>query len=753
MLDEIRDVLATHPDTAGRTELSRSRTGSTPTGASGGEPQFDTHARRRRPPGAPTGWAVARHRPRRGRARSAAGSCSRIEPDAARRGRATTSTSTLVSATNGKTTTTRLLAEALRADGTDRRHEPTGREHARRGSRRRWPRAPGPGVAVLEVDERCAAAGRRPAARRAARARQPHPRPARPLRRGARGRRARGATCARRTPTSRSSRTRRTRTSCGRRRRRPRPGSRSALRGATTPRPARAAAPLLRWADRAVRLPELRVRAARDSEPARRRHARPRRRAHPAAARAARAAGTGERGARRHRRGHPLRGRRRRRGRRGSRPWRRVAGRFIERAPGRRPRRRASCSRRTPPAGPRCCAGSRTDRGSVVLAVNAHVADGQDPSWLWDVPYELLRGHPSPRRASAASTSRCASDYGGVEYLVEPDPLAAARALPATTCTSSRRTRSSPRSTGSRCGPVTTARESAVRVGLVYPELLGTYGDRGNAVVLVRAVPVARHRRPSSSRSAAGAPIPDSLDVYLFGGGEDDPQVMAAAGMRASRDAIERALARRRGRARGVRRVPAHRSPLRSGATATASTASGWSTWTTRAGSAPAHRRGRRRAGAVGTRRLAPPRTAHRLREPRRPHHARPGRRARSAGSSPAAATASARRRRRRWARARLVGTYLHGPVLPRNPALADLLLGWVCGPTRAARVTARGPAARGPAAGGKRRRRPEVVPGPLASPAAEQLVEQAAERAREPAPKRAANGRGRRGGGRRRGR
>ncbi len=27
-----------------------------------------------------------------------------------------------------------------------------------------------------------------------------------------------------------------------------------------------------------------------------------------------------------------------------------------------------------------------------------------------------------------------------------------------------------------------------------------------------------------------------------------------------------------------------------------------------------------------------------------------------------------------------LVGTYLHGPVLPRNPALADLLLGWVVG-------------------------------------------------------------------------
>ena len=28
----------------------------------------------------------------------------------------------------------------------------------------------------------------------------------------------------------------------------------------------------------------------------------------------------------------------------------------------------------------------------------------------------------------------------------------------------------------------------------------------------------------------------------------------------------------------------------------------------------------------------------------------------------------------------RVLGTYLHGPVLARNPALADLLLGWALG-------------------------------------------------------------------------
>jgi lipid II isoglutaminyl synthase (glutamine-hydrolysing) len=28
----------------------------------------------------------------------------------------------------------------------------------------------------------------------------------------------------------------------------------------------------------------------------------------------------------------------------------------------------------------------------------------------------------------------------------------------------------------------------------------------------------------------------------------------------------------------------------------------------------------------------------------------------------------------------RLIGTYMHGPVLPRNPALADHILSWVVG-------------------------------------------------------------------------
>jgi len=88
----------------------------------------------------------------------------------------------------------------------------------------------------------------------------------------------------------------------------------------------------------------------------------------------------------------------------------------------------------------------------------------------------------------------------------------------------------------------TRTRQSALRVGLVYPDLLGTYGDRGNAVVLVercrrRGIPAELVELPASS------PLPDSLDIYLFGGGEDSSQVLAAQNMAASASSLDRARA------------------------------------------------------------------------------------------------------------------------------------------------------------------------------------------------------------------
>ncbi len=66
---------------------------------------------------------------------------------------------------------------------------------------------------------------------------------------------------------------------------------------------------------------------------------------------------------------------------------------------------------------------------AVVIAVNARVADGKDPSWLWDVPYELLRGHEAAaagdRRLDVAVRLR----YAEVEHEIERDPIAAAQEL------------------------------------------------------------------------------------------------------------------------------------------------------------------------------------------------------------------------------------------------------------------------------------------------------------------------------------
>jgi UDP-N-acetylmuramyl tripeptide synthase len=71
---------------------------------------------------------------------------------------------------------------------------------------------------------------------------------------------------------------------------------------------------------------------------------------------------------------------------------------------------------------------ARTGSG-VVIALNARIADGKDPSWLWDVPFELL----AARGASAVAASgerhldlAVRLHYAGVDFVDEADPLRAA---------------------------------------------------------------------------------------------------------------------------------------------------------------------------------------------------------------------------------------------------------------------------------------------------------------------------------------
>lgn len=68
---------------------------------------------------------------------------------------------------------------------------------------------------------------------------------------------------------------------------------------------------------------------------------------------------------------------------------------------------------------------------------------------------------------------------------------------------------------------------SRLGVVVVYPDLLGTYGDRGNALVLA-ARARARGVDVEVVEVRADAPLPRSAELYCIGGGEDAPQVEAA---------------------------------------------------------------------------------------------------------------------------------------------------------------------------------------------------------------------------------
>ncbi len=73
----------------------------------------------------------------------------------------------------------------------------------------------------------------------------------------------------------------------------------------------------------------------------------------------------------------------------------------------------------------------------------------------------------------------------------------------------------------------------SLTIGLILPDVLGTYGDDGNALVL-------RQRARMRGIDAQIRPVrladevPSDCDVYTLGGGEDAAQVLAAARLAAS---------------------------------------------------------------------------------------------------------------------------------------------------------------------------------------------------------------------------
>ena len=169
---------------------------------------------------------------------------------------------------------------------------------------------------------------------------------------------------------------------------------------------------------------------------------------------------------------------------------------------------------------------------------------------------------------------------------------------------------------------------------------------------------------------AADEPIPASLDVYLLGGGEDDPQHLAAANLRASRGALEQALgggAVMLAVCAGFQLV-GHRYVLADG-----SVLEGVGLLDLETRASPDRLIGE---VVVEPESPLPPLTGfenHSGRTTLGPDLAPLGRVVVGGGNGDGHGVDGARH-------GRIVGTYLHGPVLPRNPALADYLLSLAVG-------------------------------------------------------------------------
>jgi CobQ-like glutamine amidotransferase family enzyme len=218
--------------------------------------------------------------------------------------------------------------------------------------------------------------------------------------------------------------------------------------------------------------------------------------------------------------------------------------------------------------------------------------------------------------------------------------------------------------------------DSVITIGLLLPDVLGTYSDTGNAVVLRQRL----HRRGIAARVVhcdARTPPPTDCDIYLLGGGEDTAQLFAATWLRE-----HRALCRALERSATTLAVCAGLQIL-------------GRTVTDRAGQlhpgaelldVTTRPRRRRATGEVVSRCTIP---GVGLLSGFENHL---GATTLGPDAAPLGRVVSGVGNGDRWTRhrtegvstGRIIGTYLHGPVLARNPALADHILARATGTTLA---------------------------------------------------------------------
>jgi CobQ-like glutamine amidotransferase family enzyme len=212
----------------------------------------------------------------------------------------------------------------------------------------------------------------------------------------------------------------------------------------------------------------------------------------------------------------------------------------------------------------------------------------------------------------------------------------------------------------------------AVSIALLYPELLGTYGDGGNAAVLAQRL---RWRGIPAEvvDITAGESVPTSCHVYLLGGGEDGPQALAVRELRASR-----ALARAVDGGAAVLAVCAGYQILGRqflGPDGRPHGGLGLLDVSTDRGPGP------RRVGELVVEPVVDPGLPTLTGYENHAGITRLGPGVQPLGKVVVGHGNDHGDGSEGAVSGRILGTYLHGPVLARNPALADLILSWVVGP------------------------------------------------------------------------
>ncbi|MCB0915874.1 MAG: glutamine amidotransferase [Actinobacteria bacterium] len=211
------------------------------------------------------------------------------------------------------------------------------------------------------------------------------------------------------------------------------------------------------------------------------------------------------------------------------------------------------------------------------------------------------------------------------------------------------------------------ANSEQVTIVSIYPALLGTYGDAGNVLAL-------RHRAALHGLEAriievaAGEPIPAQGDLYVLGGGEDSAQTAAARGISADGNLASAAA----GGAAVLAICAGYQLLGEYFPDATGQPAAGLGMIDIRTDRLP-----RRAVGELAAESLIPglPRLTGYENHGGATHlgaQVQPLARV-LAGVGNGDGTEGA-------VAGHILGTYLHGPGLARNPALADLLLGWCIG-------------------------------------------------------------------------